>query len=101
VNFKEATDQLFAGVSHTELAASLGVSIASIRQGRLSSSAKAHRAAPANWKDGVERLAREQIRRCEHLLAAINGPRAIEPNNEVRTAKPVRVSPRGRVLATE
>jgi len=61
MNFKEATDILFSGAKHDELAAALGVSVASIRQARLSPSANAHREPPADWEKAVMRLAEARV----------------------------------------
>ena len=43
MDFKKATDDLFAGISHEDLARALGVSVAAIRQARLDPKAKAYR----------------------------------------------------------
>lgn len=61
MDFKEATDGLFAGLDHKELAKALGVSVASIRQARLKPEAKAHRAPPDRWENSVIRLAEERV----------------------------------------
>jgi hypothetical protein len=60
MDFKTATDRLFRTVTHAELAAALGCSVATIRQARLSPDANAHRSPPAGWEDAVRRLARER-----------------------------------------
>ena len=52
-------------VTHEEEAAALGVSVASVRQYRLSPGAKAHRTPPANWPRVLSDLAR---RRGKELL---------------------------------
>jgi hypothetical protein len=75
MNFKEATDVLFNGVSQGELARILGISVASIRQARLKSSAKAHRAPPENWEEGVVKLAAERIRSYQRLISKLYGGR--------------------------
>ena len=62
MNFKEATDDLFAKVDHKTLAKRLGVSVATIRQARLRPVARAHREPPANWRDGVIRMAEPEPR---------------------------------------
>jgi hypothetical protein len=61
MNFKEATDQLFDGVSHQDLASALGVSVASIRQARLNPTAKAHREPKKDWEGAVIRLAENRV----------------------------------------
>ena len=58
MDFKKATDELFANISHQELADALGVSVATVRQARLDDSAKAHRSPPEGWEPKVARLAR-------------------------------------------
>jgi hypothetical protein len=69
MDFRKATDELFDRVDHETLAKRLGVSIASIRQARLNPKAKAHREPPPNWPDATIRLAEEQIRKYERLIA--------------------------------
>jgi hypothetical protein len=71
MNFKEATDSLFEGISHSDLAEALGVSVASIRQARLDPSAKAHRAPPKDWQYAVIRLAERQMMQCRTLIDQI------------------------------
>lgn len=68
MNFKDATDALFSGVSHADLAERLGVSVASIRQARLDQGAKAYRSAPNNWEEAVIRIAETQIMRYRKLI---------------------------------
>lgn len=58
MDFKVATDRLTDRVSHEELAETLGVSVAAIRQARLSPEANAHRQPPPGWEKGVAQLAR-------------------------------------------
>lgn len=60
MDFKTATDRLFGTVTHSELAARLGCSVATIRQARLDPAAKAHRNPPAGWEAAVRELARER-----------------------------------------
>jgi hypothetical protein len=67
MNFKEATDGLFDRISHEELAEALGVSVASIRQARLSPNAKAHREPPERWKAAVIRLAQKRAAHYKRL----------------------------------
>lgn len=56
-DFRKATDELFAVVSHQELADALGCSVATVRQARLDASAKAHRSPPEGWEKVVTKLA--------------------------------------------
>jgi hypothetical protein len=60
MNFKEATDRLAQRATHEQLAKILGVSLASIRQARLSEHAAAFRAPPPDWRQAVATLARRQ-----------------------------------------
>jgi transposase len=50
MDFREATEYLYAGVSPQELAKALGVSVATVRQARLRPDAKAHRSPPGAGK---------------------------------------------------
>jgi hypothetical protein len=68
MNFKEATDALFDRVSHEELADSLGVSVASIRQARLSPNAKAFRESPPGWCKAVIELAEKRSAHYRKLI---------------------------------
>jgi hypothetical protein len=56
-DFRKATDELFAVISHDELAKTLGCSVATIRQARLDESAKAHRNPPEGWQKAVAKMA--------------------------------------------
>lgn len=58
MDFREALDKLGERVTHEEVAAALGVSVASVRQYRLSDDAKAHRSPPAGWHQVLSKLAR-------------------------------------------
>jgi hypothetical protein len=71
MNFKEATDTLFGRIDHSALAKALGVSVASIRQARLSHSAKAYRDSPKDWQYAVIRLAEQQIMRYRQLIEQV------------------------------
>jgi hypothetical protein len=68
MHFKDATDGLFDRISHEELADSLGVSVASIRQARLSQTAKAYREPPKNWETAVAQLIEKRIGTYRKLL---------------------------------
>jgi len=67
MDFRQATDELFAKVDHGDLAKLLGVSVASIRQARLRAEANAHRSPPGDWRDAVIRLAEEKASRYRRL----------------------------------
>ncbi len=71
MDFRKATDALFSGVTHSDLAEAMGVSVPLIRQARLDGSAKAHRTAPEGWETAVadlaERLAARYAKLAERL----------------------------------
>ena len=67
MDFKTATDRLTDCVTHGELARETGVSLASIRQARLSPDAAANRAPPTNWREVVVRLARRRAQDLNRL----------------------------------
>ncbi len=71
MDFKKATDGLFDRVEHEDLARTLGVSIASIRQARLNPEAKAFRAPPPNWKEALIRLAERRAAHYQRLAAKL------------------------------
>jgi len=68
MNFKKATDDLFANVTHQELARELEASVAAIRQARLAEGALAHRTPPQGWKRAVLKLARARERHFRRLV---------------------------------
>lgn len=68
MDFKEATDGLFDRIDHAELAQALGVSVASIRQARLDSKAKAFRAPPGGWERAAIRLAEARLMHYRRLI---------------------------------
>jgi hypothetical protein len=71
MDFREATDGLFARIDHEALAKVLGVSVASIRQARLKPGANAHRPPPSDWRDAVVRLAEDQVGHYQQLIEKI------------------------------
>jgi hypothetical protein len=68
MDFKEASDRLFAGISHGDLARMLGVSVALIRQARLGQSANAWRSPPVGWQAAMAMLAERQARDLQELI---------------------------------
>jgi hypothetical protein len=68
MDFRQATNELFAKVDHEDLARALGVSVASIRQARLREDANAHRSPPGEWRNAVIRLAEEKADRYRRLV---------------------------------
>jgi hypothetical protein len=75
MDFKEATDELCESLSHDALAKALGVSVATIRQARLRTGAKARRSPPEKWEDTVIQLAGSQIQRYRHLISKLHATR--------------------------
>jgi hypothetical protein len=74
MDFKKATDELLANLSHEELASALGVSVPTVRQARLDEAAKAHRSPPTGWEAKIAKLAKqrsERLRRLADQLSAI------------------------------
>jgi hypothetical protein len=71
MNFKKATDGLFHQIRHAELAKTLHVSVAAIRQARLKRAARAYREPPRNWHQAVARLAQERISQLQKLIGSL------------------------------
>jgi hypothetical protein len=71
MNFKNATDGLFQHIRHVELAETLNVSVAAIRQARLKRTAKAYREPPGNWRKAIIKLAQERISRLQKLIGSL------------------------------
>lgn len=67
MNFREAIDRLGERVTHEQAARALGVSVASVRQYRLSPDANAHRSPPRGWATVLARLARSRVRELNEL----------------------------------
>ncbi len=80
MDFRKATDNLFDGVPHKDLAKTLGVSVAAVRQARLRSEARAHRSPPPNWQAAVVKLANEQIHRYRKLVSDLETDQQGHPN---------------------
>ena len=68
MDFKKATDELLAGISHEELAKALGVSVPTIRQARLPEGAKARRSPPIGWEQPVAKMAKQRAERLKRLV---------------------------------
>ncbi len=75
MNFREATNTLCDGISHEALAKALGVSVATVRQARLRSDAKAHRDPPREWRETIIRLAEERVWHYRKLIEEIRRER--------------------------
>jgi len=67
MDFQDAIDRLGERVTHEQVARALGVSVASVRQYRLSPKAKAHRTPPEAWQKVLTRLAKERSRELKAL----------------------------------
>jgi len=90
MNFKKATDGLFARVGHEDLASALGVSVAAIRQARLQPKANAHRAPPENWEDAVIRLAEKRVWHYRNLIEEVRSqklPFAAHANGGINASR--------------
>lgn len=73
MNFRKATDDLLAGISHEELAKALGVSVPTVRQARLADDAKAHRRPPDGWEAAVAKLAKQRAEHFRRLADRLAG----------------------------
>lgn len=73
MDFKKATDILCGGISHSDLANALGVSVPLVRQARLDAAAKAHRSPPEGWEKAVAKLAEREAERLSRLAATLKG----------------------------
>ena len=71
MDFKAASDELLANLSHEELAGELGVSVPTVRQARLPAAAKAHRSPPEGWQRVLARLAKKRAAMLERLASRL------------------------------
>jgi hypothetical protein len=71
MDFRKATNELLAGISHEVLAEALGKSVPSIRQARLDEAANAYRKPPAGWERAVIKLALQRAKRLTRLAAIL------------------------------
>jgi hypothetical protein len=71
MDFRKATDELLAVISHQKLAEALGVSVPTVRQARLDPSAKARRNPPEGWERVVAQIAKREANRLERLSARL------------------------------
>jgi hypothetical protein len=60
MDFKKSTDTLFSRVTHDDLAEAMGISVALIRQARLSPDAHSYRSPPQGWRKAAAKLAKKQ-----------------------------------------
>lgn len=73
IDFRKATDELLACISHKELAAALGKSVPLVRQARLDPAVRAHRNAPGGWEGPVAKLAKDRANRLRRLAERLEG----------------------------
>jgi len=92
MNFREATDRLFARIDHEDLARELGVSVAAIRQARLRGEARANRSPPAQWRSAAIALAE---RRMSHYAELLDALKADEQQSRTSRADAIRMKMTG------
>lgn len=73
MDFKRASNALFHRVGHADLAKSLNISVAAIRQARLNKAAKAYRPPPRNWQNAIIVLAQRRISELRALVKRLRG----------------------------
>lgn len=86
MDFKKATDILFDAVDQGDIATALDVSLASVRQARLSPDASAHRSPPPDWRNGLAKLAKHRARRLLRLVAALQSEDAKPARRAAKSA---------------
>jgi len=92
MTFKKATDRLFSRIDHEDLAKALGVSVASIRQARLSPDALAHRSPPPDWEETVLRLAEQRMLHFRKLIEELRGsPRKSGRSSDTGHGEPAKL----------
>jgi hypothetical protein len=67
VDFKVATDTLFAKTGPEDLAAELGCAAQSIRQARMAEDTHGRRSPPPGWEAAAARLARQKAAQLQKL----------------------------------
>ena len=72
MNFRQATDELIAGVTLEDLAIALGVSVQAVRQARATEGTTAHRKPPEGWEPALAQLARKRATRLQKLADAMH-----------------------------
>jgi len=68
MDFRKATDELCAAITHDDVARELGVSVQSIRQARMSRESNGQRSPPDNWKEAIVKLAEKRIVEYKSLI---------------------------------
>jgi transposase len=68
MDFRRATDELCAAITHDDIAMELGVSVQSIRQARMNRESNGQRSPPDHWKGAVSLLAEKRIAQLRSLI---------------------------------
>lgn len=76
MDFRKATDQLCASITHQDVAHALGISVQSIRQARLKDEAMGHRQPPDEWEKAIVALAEKRVAEYRQLIDQL------QPNGE-------------------
>lgn len=77
MDYKEATDRLFARITAADLAEELGVSQNAVARARLDPSTRDYRPPPRGWERAVAKLAGEramQLQRIKETLEDVVAP---------------------------
>jgi hypothetical protein len=72
MDFKEATDELMDGLTYQDLAKAFGVSVSSVRQGRVKEGALCHRKPPKGWQRVAVRLAKQRAEHFKRLVSVLS-----------------------------
>lgn len=72
MNFRESTDQLIKNVTLENLAKTMGVSVQSLRQARMSPDSSAYRRPPNGWEFAVCALAKDRIAALQNIINSIS-----------------------------
>jgi hypothetical protein len=67
IDFKAATDTLFAKTGAEELAGELGCSLQAIKQARMDGEGRGYRSPPPGWEAAAARLARQKAAQLQKL----------------------------------
>jgi hypothetical protein len=71
MDFRKATDELCATITHEDVAKALGVSVQSIRQARLKDETNGHRQPPEKWESALVELAEKRVADYKRLIAKL------------------------------
>ena len=78
MNFRQATDELLAGVTLEALAEAIGVSVQAVRQARAAEGTTAHRSPPPGWERAVIAVAVRRSRQLARLEARLKSVAATQ-----------------------